>query len=837
MSIRKSYKLNKFYKISKKCRINKLNNLNDLSKYIIKYIISRYNNMSSYNTIYNTINESRYKKESRHNINEGNKYLKHTYSTNKKSQVTIFVVIGLVILISLSLLVYFKSSTLKIKPPVDNLEVNDEIKPIQTYIINCLKESSKEALIKAGQNGGYIKFRGKASIQPYNSDALVFEPQVIPYWYYLRDCSSSAIGCLDSFKPPLCDEKDECVINSKGANSIEEQLSDYVNENIQKCLDFSVFEELFEIKTGSLQTTTIIRDNNVEFLLRYPIEIRSKTSGHKTEISYFITNHNVKLKEIYDLATEITQQEINTNFLELQTMNLVTIYSGMDTNKLPPLSRVELSTNTLIWTRSRVKDLLMNDVLPFMSFIRILGTINDWQLMSTDISDYSIYADGIYHSMEYNLNNKTYNLYANFIYPYSDIYLDFGGSEILRPDEFNPEYPLMKMAGMFIKEYKFKYDISYPLIVRIKDPEAFNGEGYIFDYAIEVNIRKNVPVKGNLSIINLGGTGSIRLDSEIQRVNRTITLKTRDAHTGAPIDDVYVYYICGEQYFIGKSVFKNNDAELSEKFPFCQLGGLILYEKPGYMSSAIEYNNIEGSDSKIFEVKLWPIVEKEIDVLKRTPENVERIRAVGLGEFYKQAEKLSENQTVLLSIKRLKTSPYESDVPEIGLITITNNNIAIKMGEEQKSQINKLYNEGKIDKKTRDELLSNLNENISVSINSLQKAGFVPGKYEVNAFMIYNGNITIPKETRKECVGIKILGVCTSTKNIELPEQTFTTFANGGGKFNFTLTERDVYGSKNKIIFYVLEQPLPRNWLMLEKYPTLEEYQKGKDYLLKPRLE
>ncbi|GIU69729.1 MAG: hypothetical protein KatS3mg002_0965 [Candidatus Woesearchaeota archaeon] len=757
---------------------------------------------------------------------------------NKKSQITIFVAIGLIIIIIISLIVYLRSGTLKIKPPVDNLEVTDEVKPIQTYVINCLEETSKEALIKAGQNGGYIKFNGRISLQPYNSDALIFEPQVLPYWYHLRECSSSTIGCLDSFRPPLCDEKDACVINSKGANSIEKQLSEYINENIERCLDFTIFENLFDIKRGPVDTTVIVRENNVEFLLRYPLEIRSLSSGHKTEISYFIARHNVKLKEIYELATEITQQEIDTNFLELQTMNLVTIYSGMDTSKLPPLSRVELSTNVLMWTRSRVKDILINDVLPFMSFIRIIGTINDWQLMSTDLSDYSIYADGIYNSMEYNLNNKTYDLYTNFIYPYSDIYLDFGGSEILRPDEYTPEYPLMRMAGLFIKEYKFKYDISYPLIVRITDPDAFNGEGYTFDYALEVNIRKNVPVKGNLSINNLGGTGSIRLDSEIQKVNRTITVRTIDAHTKEPLEDVYVYYSCGNQYLIGKTKMKGNYAEIAEKFPFCQLGGLIFYEKPGYMSSAIEYNNVEGSDPQFFEVKLWPIIEKEVEVLKRTPENVEKIRINGIGEIYKQAERLSENQTVLMSISRVKTTPYDMDIPQVGLITITGRGNNVNLGEEQKNQIKKLYDEGKIDKKTRDELLSGISNATNISIVSIDKVGFVPGTYEVNAFIIYNGNITIPKEIRKECGGIKILGKwCTNTIRVELPEQNFTTFANGGAKFNFTLTERDVYGQKNKIIFYVLEQPIPRNWLMLENYPSLDEYQKGKDYLLRPRLE
>ena len=761
-------------------------------------------------------------------------------NSRKKSQITVFVLLGLVIIITIALLFYLRSSTIKVKPPVENLEVTDEIKPIQTYVVNCLKENSKEALIKIGQNGGYINVTGmKISPVPYDSDALLFEPQIMPYWYHIRDCQSSSIGCVDSLKPPLCDEEDACVINSKGPNSIEEQLSKYIESTIERCADFSVFENLFDINAGTIDVTTIIREDFIEFQLSYPLKITSKSSGQKTEIPFFVTNQNIKFKEVYELATDITQQEIDNNFLELQTMNLISIYSGLDSNKLPPLSKVEISTGVVSWTRSSVKEMIMSDVLPYMNFIRLLGTFNEWQLMSMDNTDYSMYANGVYHSMEYNLNNDSYDLQANFIYPYSDIYLDFGGSEILKPDEFIPEYPLMKAVGLFIKDYKFKYDISYPLIVSIKDPTAFNGEGYNFNYALEVNIRKNVPVKGNLSVVNTGGTGSIRLDSVLQRVNRTITVKTKDAHTGDAIDGVYVYYRCGSQYLIGQTEMKNNDASISERFPFCQFGGQIVYEKSGYMGSAIDYDNPEGTDAKSFTVELMPVQEKNVKVLKRTPANIDAIRSGGLSTLTTQVTELRENETVFLSIKRIKTNTYDTDIPVVGFLTVTNGAVMMNTVEDQKQQINNLYNQGKIDRKTRDELLAELSllNNSNQVIESFEKIDLVQGKYSVDAFMIYRGNITIPKETRTICVGIKILGICTDEEDIELPEQHFTTWVNGGAKINFTLTENDVYGSKEKIIFYVLEQPIPFNWATLESYKSLEDYQRGKDYLVKPRLE
>lgn len=756
----------------------------------------------------------------------------------RRSQITIFVIAAIVLLISVALLYYLRASTMEVKPPVENLEVNDKVKPIQTYVIECLEMTSKEALIKLGQNGGYIETSNmRISPIPYASDAVLFAPQVLPYWYHIRDCKESSIGCLDSLKPPLCDEKDPCIMNSKGPNSIEEQLSRYVDENLERCVDFGTFENQFIIKAQEPKTTTIIRKGVVEFQLDYKIEVQDRASSDKTTIPYFTSTHNVALDDIYDLASAITQAQADTNFLETNTMNLVSIYSGLDANKLPPYSKVMLTTDIVTWTRNDVKETMMNDVLPFMSFIRIIGTNNDGQLMSSDMTDYSLYADGVYRSMEYNINNKSYDLRADFIYPYSDIYLDFGGSQILKPDEFTPDMPLMKAMGIFIKEYKFKYDISYPMIVRLQDEHAFNGEGYSFDYALEVNVRNNVPVKGNISVVNLGGSGEIRLDSQIQKVNRTITIKAYDAYTSKPLENVTIYYNCGAQYLVGTTRMHAKEALLADRYPFCELGGRIVYERTGYMGSAIEYDNHEGNDPVTFEVRLWPVVQKKVIVMKRTPANVESIRKGGPALFSLQAANITSNETVFISISRYKDSPYETDIPQIGFLTVTRSG-KTDITFDEKKQILDMYAQHTITLEQRDEMLAELGdtEQSPQIVESLDTLEVVPGKYEVDAFMIHAGNIHIPKESRKMCV-IEVMGICLSSKTINLPEQNFSSWINGGAKLNFTLSKNDVYGAKDTIVIYVLEQPLPMNWKMMENYQSLEDYQKGKNNLLRPRLE
>lgn len=768
---------------------------------------------------------------------------------SRRAQITIFIILAIVILLVVALVFYVRMSSIKVKPPVQQLEVNDEIKPIQNYVTECLSTISKEALIKLGNNGGYTELTGmKISPQSYNSDVFVFDPQKIPYWYYLKDCKDSTIGCLQTKKPALCQSGKACVIASNGKISIQEQLNNYIEKNIPECINnFEIFQERFDIKTGEIKADSIVTETGVYFKLDYPLDITVKsTNKNSKDLTYFVAEHNVKLKEMYELASEIYEAEMNYHFLEVSTMNLIAIYSDIDSEKLPPTSGLTFITaSTEMWTRSKVQQQMQEEVLPYLNFIQILGTRNAQSIITYDSSNYSIYAQGIYRSMEFKLSNKTYfDLDANIIYPYSDIYLKIGNSEVIKPDRMKSDSIIMKMIGFFMTEYKFKYDISYPVIIKLNDPEAFNGEGYEFNYAMEANIRQNVPVDGTIKVIDFGGIKGIELDSELQKVNRTITIETIDKHTKEPLEEVIITYQCGESFLLGQTEIENGKAVLKERFPYCALGGKILYEKQGYMGSSIDYNNPEGSDAKSFKLELWPLQEKNIVVYKRTPSNLDEIRKKGAGaiSLYSTAvSNITNNESVFLSLNRIKQNPDETDVPLVGftMYKSEDSNIKLSSYEDQKQNILKLYADGTINETTKTQMLFDLEFLKDQPEKTLPvsdyKMDFVPGTYDIDAFMMYQGNIHIPAETRKICV-LKVV-VCLDYEEIDLPEQTFDTWVNGGAKLNFTLTERDVYSDKNTLTFYVLEQPNPYNWATLETYQDIETYQIGKLFLLKPRLD
>jgi hypothetical protein len=776
-------------------------------------------------------------------------------NAKRKGQVTIFVIAGILILFMVALVVYIRSGTLNVRPPVENVEVTDEVKPIQSYVNDCLNQVAIEAFIKLGSNGGFINVTGiTVKPQPYESDALYFPPQIMPYWYYMHDCQQSQIGCIDSLKPPLCAENTECVIDSTGDNSIESQIDKYVENNLDGCINnFSVFTGQFDIKAGSKKIDTIIKEKGVDIMLSYPLDITVKGTKKNIKIPKFATTLDINFKDIYELATEITQGEANTTFLEQTALNLISIYSAKDSKLLPPFSHVDIGlTDTVIWTRTDVKRLLMEEILPYVSFQKIMGTINDRQILSYDLSNYSVYANGIYNTFQIKLFNETkhYNLDVSITYPYSDIYLNIGDSEIIKPDKLSSDDMILRMVGVFMTEYKFKYDLSYPVKVKIKDPNAFSGQGYEFDFAMEANIRKNIPIKSNITVTNLGGVNTLRMDSELQKVNRTIIIESYDKHTGKPLDNVIISYRCERLYDIGYTKLNgttnnNMKAVLAERFPFCQFGGEIVYEKDGYMGGAVSYDNTEGNDLKAFKVELWPIQDKNIIVYKRNATNIANIKR-NLALLTKEFSNITANETVMINIDRVKEDYRETDVPIVGFMQYIppDINVTLPTVDDQKQQVMDWFNQGVINEQMKNGLLLNLTlANITLTspiVIEGQKytMGFVPGTYSLYASMTYNGNITIPKKIEKICPVPKVLGICISGwKTIEYPETNLPSFPNGGIIRNFTLTENDVYGDKDTLVLYILEMPLPTSWDTMNNMQSIEDYQNGKLAFTKPILQ
>jgi hypothetical protein len=535
-----------------------------------------------------------------------------------KAQVTLFVIIGLVILIVIGAALYVISIKKTPTQPSENIPA--ELQPFKNQVEQCLLQTAKEGFIVAGQHGGYVNPE-QFGILPIegretSTAGIYFAPGsniTIPYWYYMST-SDTCKTCEFRSKRPA-------MLKSPGIPSIESEVASYINEHIKSCIDYTEFEKrgysFNMLKNPS--ATVLIGKENIKLLLTYPYEI--KKGSTISRVSIFDQTLNFNFKRIYDVATTITQEWEASNFkaLEQTSIQLINGY-GLEGSAydLPPVSGPTTFTvsSPKTWTIQNVKKDMKSILSQNVPFVQVYGS-NGYSIYRSE----NQFSKAFYNSLIFPLKNidqtSLNKVSADFSYlPWWDIYLKINPSKggLIMPDA---PFTLNLIFFTFsMQNYNFHYDLSYPVVVTLKDPDAFNKEGYTFQFALEVNVRNTMPM--NTSLFNLSrveGVDESLFSHENQKV-AGITVKTRNALTKDPLDEVLVMYSCAEDSMVvGQTLLSNNEAVLSAKIPPCQ-GGWIETKLDNYTSDPVSLSIVENQTSSLF-IDMYPIVKKKVEVKKR----------------------------------------------------------------------------------------------------------------------------------------------------------------------------------------------------------------------------
>ena len=176
------------------------------------------------------------------------------HKNQKKGQVTLFIVIGIIMLLALVVFVSIREEAAKqeivpgVRVAVEDVPV--EFSLIRPFVESCISDIAEEALIKLGEHGGYIdpaEFGINAVADPTAGSAVRFSAGSgleIPYWFYLSSDNKCSGNCQFSYgRPALYRSEDR-------AKSIEAQLDKYVDNNLKDCLnDFEALKQAVGPKT------------------------------------------------------------------------------------------------------------------------------------------------------------------------------------------------------------------------------------------------------------------------------------------------------------------------------------------------------------------------------------------------------------------------------------------------------------------------------------------------------------------------------------------------------------------------------------------------------------
>jgi len=420
----------------------------------------------------------------------------------QRGQITTFIVVGIIILFAVGFVLYAAS----IRPELRIFAEKET--ELQQFIGLCLEDTAEEAITVIGTTGGYLEIPDNIAIneRAYFAFAPRTEPR-IPLWYY----------------------RGEPRIPTK--QFIADQISRYIEDNIQFCLgDFDIFKDRLELKLiGNVTAETTIEEREVFVKLNYPLETKEKLTGEITRHDFVGRNIDVKLGRMHDMAIDILRAENRLTFFENITIDLLASRSDF------PFTGMEFDCSPKSWRKSELVNAARDTV--FYNIRRITVEGNDFIPFNND--------------NEYARNH--------FIMPmekrYTDLDVAFSSSltsrfelhvrpndrEILRSNVGRSQNPLLRF--FCINTYHFTYDIEYPVLATLKDDNAFDDEGFLFNFAFPVTIIKNKGEKRDFSLTQFQSEDLVYEFCQ-ETAATTVDIRVKDAFTFEELYQVPVDYKC-----------------------------------------------------------------------------------------------------------------------------------------------------------------------------------------------------------------------------------------------------------------------------------------------------
>ena len=286
---------------------------------------------------------------------------------NRKSQLTFFIIIGLIILVIMGFAYYTVRQTSKYTTEKEThkaQETSFDTTSIKSYISSCLEKTTKDGIQLLGKQGGVIhEDQGGIEVQHIfpsvmGEDYLVFNEagEEIKISYGLLKvlvdsylCEGTSIVCENSmieimegnfrgaypwanFPDPVlargcigrgCFGK-KVFPASGGEAQMHLQLQSYVNNKIDECLDnFSFFEKQgYEIeKQGSMTINITTGEETIIAVMKYPLNIID-TSKKTTKLENFYYDTKVRLGKVYDIARTLVDEDKKSEDFDVTSSDL-----------------------------------------------------------------------------------------------------------------------------------------------------------------------------------------------------------------------------------------------------------------------------------------------------------------------------------------------------------------------------------------------------------------------------------------------------------------------------------------------------------------------------------
>lgn len=443
----------------------------------------------------------------------------------RKSQITIFIVLGIVVMVIFGL-VYFVSkqtSDVVLEKKINKV-YGDFLSStsIKEYISNCLDISIKEAIRTSALQGGKIYsyqvergyeiysinetipfnhsgiiynisygikapipgFDGNLQVPeyPYPGPLVINSPVRSPFAFYNNSLyyPYTLTSLCNGYGPNyynITNATYSCEVWDRLNASTQDHIEEYIEQRLDRCINFTQFTKIkYNISKGDINAFVLIGEYDVFVVIKYPIIINIKNKPPTTRFLDFSRRVDIRLKKIHELALHLIglRSIIKTKEPETESDNIFFNITKDDPRDCRGhLKSYSFNKSCILsgMTVNKIKDYCLDN--PICSYLPDHYKYSD----IINITDKNSTIDGKPLTFLFAVENRVPAL--NFT---PDITIG-GGSEIeffaLDPDEDNLTYFINDDSFIRIEGNKFKAPSainSYNVIINVSDNEG------LYDY-------------------------------------------------------------------------------------------------------------------------------------------------------------------------------------------------------------------------------------------------------------------------------------------------------------------------------------------------------------------
>ena len=489
----------------------------------------------------------------------------------KRGQITVLIMIGIVIIAALVIIFSLRNYVFKKAVEKDEREqiLGEAIKPIKIYLDDCIKDLANNAIERISLQGGYINIPNNKEpinpLLPFSNNLDIFGNNAlrVTYWFYESDN-----GIQRTDVPTL--------------REMETRIGEYIDSNINACLNNITFFEDYEIsKFKDTKTSVAIGDNSVIIKVKTSVGIGYK--GLEQELNSFNIAVDSSLGKLYKIGKEIFDNQNKNLFFEDKTYDIMSLYK-----EEIPISNVDFSCSTKTWNFIDIYNNFKEIISANIQLFKVVGTKYD-------------NSDRFYlwrNAVTGNHNDVTVNfLYSENFPTYLDVNPRNGNILMSNNALAGNKHPYLALLCM--QYYNFIYNVKYPILVTLTD-----DKGYTFQYAIQVILKNNQARENLIGVSGISDTFTDQFcDYRINEMSVYVSDEINNPVNNAEISYKCSGFVCG----IGKT----KDGVLIEKFPNC-FNGFVVAKKDRYSEGKSELSTDEPGEGFVV---LKRIYKKPLKVL------------------------------------------------------------------------------------------------------------------------------------------------------------------------------------------------------------------------------